>query len=70
MLAQEGMIPAVTDAYYARPRFYITDLGAVATGRGEVYQVDAYSYGLSSTTMALVESTVSISCTVCNVGGL
>ena len=62
--------PAVTDAYYARPRFYITDLGAVATGRGEVYQVDAYSYGLSSTTMALVESTVSISCTVCNVGGL
>ena len=61
---------AVTDKYYARPRFYITDLGSVATGRGEVYQVDAYSYGLSSTTMALVESTVSISCTVCNVGGL
>jgi type IV pilus assembly protein PilX len=61
---------AVTDKYYARPRFYITDLGSVATGRGEVYQVDAYSFGLNSTTVALVESTVSISCTVCNVGGL
>lgn len=61
---------AVTDKYYARPRFYITDLGSVATGRGEVYSVDAYSFGLNSTTVALVESTVSISCTVCNVGGL
>jgi type IV pilus assembly protein PilX len=62
--------PSVLDSYYARPRFYITDLGSVATGRGEVYQVDAYSFGLNSTTVALVESTVSISCTVCNVGGL
>ena len=61
---------AVTDKYYARPRFYITDLGSVATGRGEVYSVDAYSFGLNSTTVALVESTISISCTVCNVGGL
>jgi type IV pilus assembly protein PilX len=60
----------VTDAYYARPRFYIADLGSVATGRGEVYQVDAYSFGLNSSTVALVESTVSITCTVCNVGGL
>jgi type IV pilus assembly protein PilX len=61
---------SVTDSYYARPRFYITDLGSVATGRGEVYSVDAYSFGLNSTTVALVESTISISCTVCNVGGL
>jgi Tfp pilus assembly protein PilX len=59
-----------TDTYYARPRFYITDLGPLATGQGEVYQVDAYSYGLSPNTIAVVESTVSITCKVCNLGGL
>jgi type IV pilus assembly protein PilX len=61
---------AVSDVYYARPRFYIADMGSLATGRGEVYQVDAYSYGLSANTVAVVESTVSITCVVCNVGGL
>jgi type IV pilus assembly protein PilX len=60
----------VNDTYYQRPRFYITDLGSLATGRGEVYKVDAYSYGVNAQTVALVESTVSISCQVCNVGGL
>lgn len=62
--------PTATDTYYARPRFYITDLGPLATGQGEVYQVDAYSYGLSPNTIAVVESTVSITCKVCNLGGL
>jgi type IV pilus assembly protein PilX len=62
--------PIATDSYYARPRFYITDLGPLATGQGEVYQVDAYSYGLSANTIAVVESTVSITCKVCNLGGL
>ena len=61
---------SVADIYYARPRFYVTDLGALATGRGEVYQVDAYSYGLNVNTVSVVESTVSITCQVCNVGGL
>jgi type IV pilus assembly protein PilX len=61
---------AVADIYYARPRFYISDVGPLASGRGEVYQVDAYSYGLSSTAVAEVESTVAITCQVCNVGGL
>ncbi|HEY2419466.1 MAG TPA: PilX N-terminal domain-containing pilus assembly protein [Steroidobacteraceae bacterium] len=60
----------VTDVYYARPRFYISDVGPLASGRGEVYQVDAYSYGLGSTAVAEVESTVAITCQVCNVGGL
>ena len=60
----------VLDIYYGRPRFYIADVGPLATGRGEVYQVDAYSYGLSSTALAVVESTVAITCQVCNVGGL
>jgi len=58
-------------AYYAnRPHFYITDLGALATGRGEAYQVDAYAFGLSSTAISVVESTVAIICVVCNIGGL
>jgi type IV pilus assembly protein PilX len=59
---------AVSDIYYARPRFYIADVGPLATGRGEVYQVDAYSYGLSASTLAVVESTVAVTCLVCNVG--
>jgi len=60
----------VQDVYFQRPRFYIADIGTLATGRGEVYQVDAYSYGVSSSTLAVVESTVQVTCVVCNVGGL
>jgi type IV pilus assembly protein PilX len=62
--------PNVQDIYFARPRFYISDMGTTASGRGEVYQVDAYSYGVSSSSVAVVESTVQVSCVVCNVGGL
>lgn len=61
---------AVQDVYFDRPRFYISDMGTTASGRGEVYQVDAYSYGVSSSSVAVVESTVQVSCIVCNVGGL
>jgi type IV pilus assembly protein PilX len=57
---------AVSDVYYKRPRIYITDLGVAATGRGEVYKVDAYSEGLNSTSVAVVESTVTISCITCD----
>ncbi len=57
------------DYYANRPHFYITDLGAIATGRGEVYQIDAYGFGLSSTAISVVESTVAIICVVCNLGG-
>ena len=45
-------------------------MGSLATGRGEIYQVDAYSYGLGNTTLAVVESTVAVTCVVCNIGGL
>jgi type IV pilus assembly protein PilX len=58
-----------TDYYYGRPHFYITDIGSLATGRGEAYQVDAYGFGLSSTAISVVESTVGIVCIVCNLGG-
>lgn len=63
-------IAGATDFYANPPRFYIADAGALATGRGEVYQVDAYGYGLTSNAVAVVESTVAITCQVCNVGGL
>jgi type IV pilus assembly protein PilX len=60
----------IPDIYAARPRFYIADLGPLPTGRGEIYQIDAYSFGESTTAAAVVESTVSITCQVCNVGSL
>jgi type IV pilus assembly protein PilX len=60
----------IPDIYAARPRFYIADLGALPTGRGEIYQIDAYSFGESTTAAAVVESTVSITCQVCNIGSL
>jgi type IV pilus assembly protein PilX len=47
------------------PRFYIQDLGSDAIGNGEVYQIDAYGYGLSATGVAVVESTFAITCATC-----
>jgi type IV pilus assembly protein PilX len=58
-----------TDIYYATPQFYIADMGSYGRS-GELYQVDAYSYGLSADTIAVVESTVAVSCVVCNPGAL
>jgi type IV pilus assembly protein PilX len=60
----------VPDIYLYRPRFYVADLGPLPTGRGEVYQVDAYSFGESQSTAAVVESAVSIICLTCNLGNL
>ena len=58
-----------TDVYYDLPRFYIADLGSYGRS-GELYQVDAYSYGLSASAVSVVESTVAVSCLVCNPGAL
>jgi type IV pilus assembly protein PilX len=58
-----------SDAYFDRPRFYIADVGSYGRS-GELYQVDAYSYGLSASTISVVESTVAVSCLVCNPGAL
>jgi len=57
------------DVYYDVPRFYIADMGSYGRS-GELYQVDAYSYGLSANTISVVESTVAVSCLVCNPGAL
>jgi type IV pilus assembly protein PilX len=61
---------AQADYYPQRPRFYIADVGPLVSARGEVYQVDAYSMGLTKSAIAVVESTVAVTCVVCNVGGL
>jgi type IV pilus assembly protein PilX len=52
---------AATGTYYAPPRFYISLLGASATGQGNVYQIDAYGYGGTPNAAAVVESTYLVS---------
>ena len=43
--------------YFAAPGYWITDLGGVFDNPGaEAYQIDAYAYGSSQTTVAVVES--------------
>jgi type IV pilus assembly protein PilX len=59
-----------SDLYYKTPGFYITDLGPAASANGEVYQVDAYSFGTSANTVAVVESTFAVTCIVCGPGAL
>jgi type IV pilus assembly protein PilX len=53
---------ALNPSYFGLPTFYISDMGpsADASIPGEVYQVDAYAYGGSSTTVAVVESTYAV----------
>lgn len=46
--------------YFAAPGFYITDVGPANDGVGEAYQIDAYGYAGSSTTVAIVESTYEV----------
>ncbi len=47
-------------AYSTGPRFYIQDLGLNGDGRGELYQIDAFGFGLTTTAVAVVESTFTI----------
>lgn len=61
---------AAADYYPRRPHYYIADMGPLVTARGEVYQIDAYAMGLTTSAYAVVESTVAVTCVVCNVGGL
>jgi type IV pilus assembly protein PilX len=78
MSVSGGATGAVSnDVYFSQPAFYITDLGqpagslvAGAGSKGEVYKIDAYASGVSATTIAVVESTVVVSCTVCNLGAI
>jgi type IV pilus assembly protein PilX len=57
--------PAATGGdynYAIRPGFYITDLGKAAdNAANETYQIDAYGYGSSAGTVAVVESVYEVS---------
>jgi type IV pilus assembly protein PilX len=48
--------------YFGKPTFYISDLGPSidATVPGEIYQIDAFGYGGSQNTVAVVESTYAV----------
>lgn len=46
-----------TNTYAGAPRFYITLVGAAASGKGNIYKVDAWGYGGDPNTVAVVEST-------------
>ncbi|HLQ08448.1 MAG TPA: PilX N-terminal domain-containing pilus assembly protein [Steroidobacteraceae bacterium] len=56
--------------YFGAPAFYVTDLGLAGDGAGEAYQIDAYGYGSTAGTVAVVESTYEVSQGVVNRGGL
>jgi type IV pilus assembly protein PilX len=56
--------------YFDWPAFYITDLGSAADGAGEAYQIDAYGYGGTAGTVAVVESSYEVQQGVVNRGGL
>ena len=57
-------------AYAWTPGFYIVDLGLAADAAGEVYQINAFSSGATTGTVAVVESTYEVQQGVVNRGGL
>jgi len=56
--------------YFAAPAYYIADRGVAGDGAGEAYQIDAYGYGSTAGTVAVVESTYEVAQGVVNRGGL
>jgi type IV pilus assembly protein PilX len=56
-------------AYAATPVFYIADLGGAGDAQGEAYQIDAYAYGGSTNTVAVVESIYEVQQGVVNRSG-
>jgi type IV pilus assembly protein PilX len=56
--------------YFGAPAFYLADLGVAGDGAGEAYQIDAYGYGSTDGTVAVVESTYEVAQGVVNRGGL
>ena len=56
--------------YFLSPAFWITYLNTAADGAGQAYQIDAYGYGSSQSTVAVVETTYEIQQGVVNRGSL
>jgi type IV pilus assembly protein PilX len=55
-VAGNAAVTANDSTYVSAPVFYIADLGAAGDAQGEAYQIDAYAYGGSTNTVAVVES--------------
>src|SRR5215469_4509872 len=60
----------IDPTYAWTPGFYIVDLGVAADAQGEVYQINAFSSGATTATVAVVESTYEVQQGVVNRGGL
>jgi len=56
--------------YYASPRLYINYMGLDSTGQARVYQVSAIGNGGDANSIAVVQSTYSVSTGVKDLGGL
>jgi type IV pilus assembly protein PilX len=71
MNLQGGAQPTANDTTYVLPPvYYIADLGRAGDAQGEAYQIDAYAYGGSTTTVAVVESVYEVAQGVVNRSGL
>jgi type IV pilus assembly protein PilX len=55
-VAGNAAVTAHDSSYFLPPVYYIADLGGAGDAQGEVYQIDAYAYGGSANTVAVVES--------------
>ena len=66
---QTGSSVNDTMTYAGVPTFYIADMGPAADAQGEAYKIDAYGYGGTTGTVAVVESTYEVQQGVVNRGG-
>lgn len=69
-VAGNATVTANDFAYVSAPVFYIADLGGAGDALGEAYQIDAYAYAGSTSTVAVVESIYEVQQGVVNRGGL
>ena len=68
-VAGSAAVTAHDSSYFLPPVFYIADLGGAGDAQGEVYQIDAYAYGGSANTVAVVESIYEVAQGVVNRSG-
>ena len=68
-IAGNAAVTANDSTYISAPVFYIADLGSAGDAQGEAYQIDAYAYGGSTTTVAVVESIYEVAQGVVNRSG-
>jgi len=61
-----AFVTANDTTYYTAPIYYIADLGGAGDGQGEAYQIDAYAYAGSTSTVAVVESVYEVAQGVIN----